>query len=136
MKVSCLSIPSERDDRIHHAISFAAYFSVPSGQVDSFCQRAMSALRLRILDPLKYQPLRNCSRAGRRTVLRLQNVFHFLRGILASSDLKQRSGNDPYHIIEKRTVVFAENPDAAKDAKSCSPTRKAAASFIFSSSRG
>ena len=31
-------------------------------------------------------------------------------------------------------MVFAENPDAAKDAKSCSPTRQAAASFIFSTS--
>lgn len=104
------------------------------------------------------QPLRpgRCSRHF--SILRRKDFFYFLRRIITLSNLKQCSGDNPHHIVEKTVsgdpesdqivfffqTRFIDGTDrvvtsgfaVAKLLKSCMPTRYDAACRIASTSSG
>ncbi len=92
------------------------------------------------------------------SILRRKDFFYFLRRIITLSNLKQCSGDNPHHIVEKtvssdpeadqivfffqtrfidrRTVSVTSGFAVAKLLKSCMPTRYDAACRIASTSSG
>ena len=47
------------------------------------------------------QPLRPCRCSRHFSILRRKDFFYFLRRIITLSNLKQCSGDNPHHIVEK-----------------------------------
>ena len=57
------------------------------------------------------QPLRPCRCSRHFSILRRKDFFYFLRRIITLSNLKQCSGDNPHHIVEK---TVSGDPEAAQ----------------------
>ncbi len=55
------------------------------------------------------QPLRPCRCSRHFSILRRKDFFYFLRRIITLSNLKQCSGDNPHHIVEK---TVSSDPEA------------------------
>ncbi len=125
--------------------------------VASVEQSSPSSYALRRLNPLQIKSLRRRGRPRRPPVLRRQHLQHLPRAKTPEPHFHQRPHDDPHHVPQKpapldpqhqsrrpkthpaiphnrRTVFSRPCPGLAKLAKSCSPSKCAAASAIAATS--